>query len=278
MEYNYKTVLARFRENLMENEKAEATIRKYIYETERLIEFLGEREIKKELILEYRESLQEKCEARTVNGKLSAVNSFLSFIGKSECRVKFLKVQHQVFIAENRELSQKEYKRLLYEAKKKGDERLYYLMLTIGNTGIRVSELKYITVEAVKRGRAEIFLKGKNRTVLIPKGLKCCLEVYARKIRKSRGCIFCTRSGAPMDRSNICHEMKRLCERANVDSNKVFPHNLRHLFARTYYAVEKNLAHLADILGHSSVETTRIYVAASVREHENTFHKMRLII
>lgn len=278
MENNYKTLLASFRKDLAENEKAEATIRKYLHEAEKLIEFLNGREIRKELIIEYRELLQEKYGARTVNGKLSAVNAFLSFIEKSECRVKFLKVQHQVFIAENRELSQKEYKRLLCEAKRRGDERLYYLMLTICNTGIRVSELKYITVEAVKRGRAEIFLKGKNRTVLIPKELKACLGVYLRKTHKKRGCIFCTRSGAPMDRSNICHEMKKLCERAKVDSNKVFPHNLRHLFARTYYAVEKSLAHLADILGHSSVETTRIYVAASVREHENTFHKMQLII
>lgn len=277
MEKSYEAEVSGFRRELIESEKAEATIRKYLLEAENLLEFLAGEELTKERILAYREALQKNCRARTVNSKLSAVNMFLKFLGLERCRVKFLKVQHQVFIAENRELSQKEYKRLLGEAKRKGDDRLYYLMLTICNTGIRVSELKYITVEAVKRGRAEIYLKGKNRTVLIPRELRRLLGEYIRRNGRKSGCVFCTRSGAPMDRSNICHEMKRLCERANVDASKVFPHNLRHLFARTYYAVEKNLAHLADVLGHSSVETTRIYVAASVREHENTFRKMQLI-
>ena len=151
-------------------------------------------------------------------------------------------------------------------------------MLTLCGTGIRISELKFITVEAVECGRAEICLKGKNRVIMLPKGLKTKLQEYIKKEKLQRGYVFQTKGGNPLDRSNICHDMKKLCEEAQVNQCKVFPHNLRHLFARTYYAIEKDLAHLADLLGHSRIETTRIYVAVSASKHEYMLQKMNLIL
>ncbi|KAA3379488.1 tyrosine-type recombinase/integrase, partial [Akkermansia muciniphila] len=160
----------------------------------------------------------------------------------------------------------------------KGNERLYLLMLTLCGTGIRIGELQFITVEAVEAGRAEISLKGKNRTVILQKELRSKLKRYISEHGLQHGHVFRTKNGRPLDRSNICHDMKKLCEEARVDRSKVFPHNLRHLFARTYYAIEKNLAHLADLLGHSQLETTRIYVAISASEHERILQKMKLIL
>ena len=228
--------------------------------------------------MEYRDQLLKKRKAQTVNGSISAINAFLDFDGLPECKVKLLKVQRQAFIEENRELSQIEYKRLLRSAQSKGNQRLYHLMLTLCSTGIRIGELSFITVEAVRAGRAEINLKGKNRTIILQKKLRNKLQQYIKKQNLERGYVFRTKNGRPLDRSNICHDMKKLCAEAQVDRRKVFPHNLRHLFARTYYTIEKNLAHLADILGHSRIETTRIYVAVSAREHERTLQKMKLIL
>ena len=187
-------------------------------------------------------------------------------------------MQRRAFIDEKRELTEAEYRRLLSAAKAQGNNRMYCLLMTIAGTGIRISELRFITVKAVKKGRAEIRLKGKTRTILLTKELRSRLLKYISQCGISNGCVFRTRSGRPLDRSNVCHDMKKLCRDASVDPNKVFPHNLRHLFARVFYAVEKNLAHLADVLGHSSIETTRIYVAASAREYEKTLCRMRLII
>ncbi len=267
-----------FKQFLIETEKSKATIEKYVREVQQLFIFLCGREITKQRILEYRELLQQRHKARTVNGKLSAINAYLDFAGLACNKVRLLKVQRMAFIDENRELTESEYKRLLRAAKNKDNERLYFVMLTICNTGIRVSELKYITVEAVKNHRAEISLKGKNRIVILHGNLRNQLLQYAKKYGITSGCIFRTRSGKSLDRSNICHDMKKLCAIARVDQNKVFPHNLRHLFARSFYAIEKNLSHLADILGHSSVETTRIYVATSIKEHERIIQKMKLLI
>lgn len=267
-----------FENSLYLNEKSKATVKKYVKAVEKLAEYLEDGEFTRHRLLEYREYLQTKNKAQTVNGALSAINAFLDFCGWQECRVKFLKVQRQAFLQEARELSKKEYERLLNAALAKNKERLYLLMLTAGSTGIRISELAYITAEALKIGRAEICMKGKNRTIILPKELRKKLLKYAGRQGIESGPIFRTKSGRPLDRSNICHDMKKLSEEAKVDARKIFPHNLRHLFARTFYAIEKNLAYLADVLGHSRIETTRIYVAASVSAHEKILDKMKLVI
>ena len=268
----------RFQKEMMENEKAEATIKKYVREAECLKNFLNGCCLTKEILLNYRDRLIKNYQAQTVNGKLSAVNGFLEVIGLPALRLKFFRVQRRAFIDEKRELTEAEYRRLLSAAKAQGNNRMYCLLMTIAGTGIRISELRFITVKAVKKGRAEIRLKGKTRTILLTKELRKRLLKYISRSGISDGSVFCTRSGRPLDRSNVCHDMKKLCRDASVDPNKVFPHNLRHLFARVFYAVEKNLAHLADVLGHSSIETTRIYVAASAKEYEKTLCRMRLII
>ena len=272
-----ETDIQAFETYLYLNEKSRATTVKYIRAVHRLTEFLQGGELTKRRLLEYRELLLGQMKAQTVNGVLSALHAFLDFLGLQDCKVKLLKVQRQAFVDESRELSEAEYKRLLLAARTKGNERLYLLMMTICGTGIRVGELPYITVEAIREGRAEIRMKGKNRTIILQKELCRMLLKYAKEQNIEKGHIFRTRSGKPIDRSNICHDMKKLCAKAKVDSSKVFPHNLRHLFARTFYAIEKNLAHLADVLGHSRVETTRIYVAVSVTTHQRILNQMRLI-
>ncbi len=187
-------------------------------------------------------------------------------------------MQRQAFLNESRELSEAEYRQLLSTAQANGNERLYLIMLTLCGTGIRVSELPYITVEAAESGRAQIRMKGKIRTIILQKELRKRLKRYAKERGITNGHIFRTRSGRPLDRSNICHDMKKMCDETKIDSDKVFPHNLRHLFARTFYAIEKNLAHLADILGHSRIETTRIYVAVSAAAHERILNRMNLVV
>lgn len=266
-----------FESYLYLNEKAKATVEKYVRAVQRLGNHLQGNGLTKKALMEYRDYLQTQMKPQTVNGVLSAVNCFLEFSGWADIKVKLLKVQRQVFIDESRELSEGEYRRLLVAAKASGNERLRMLMLTICGTGIRVSELPYITVEAGKSGRAEIHMKGKIRTIILQKELRLRLLAYAKKQGINSGHIFRTKSGKPLNRSNICHDMKKLCTMANVDPGKVFPHNLRHLFARTFYAVEKNLAHLADVLGHSRIETTRLYVAVSASAHERILNRMHLV-
>lgn len=268
----------RFKEYLLENEKSAATVKKYLHEIRKLSEFLAGCKLDKLLLLKYRDQLRVKNKARTVNVKISAINAYLEFIGMNECKLKYLKVQRRAFIDQGRELNEKEYKKLLEAARASRNDRLYYVMMTLCSTGMRVSELRYITVDSVKAGYVEISLKGKIRTVLIHRDLRKRLMKYAKSYGITSGFIFCARSGKPLDRSNICHEMKKLCERAGVNPRKVFPHNLRHLFARTFYSIEKNIAHLADVMGHSSVETTRIYVSASVKEHERILNRMNLLV
>lgn len=270
-------MLSRFQRYLKEEEKSAATIQKYMRETRNFARFLNGGDIQKEKVIAYRVLLQKRYQARTVNGKLSAINAYLSFSGNEDCKVRFLKVQHNAFIDADRELEEQEYKRLLFTAKNQKDERLYYILLTLSGTGIRVGELKYITAEAVYAGGSEITLKGKNRKILLSGELKDKLVEYMECQNIRTGPLFRTRNGNPMDRSNICHEMKKLCLEADVSESKVFPHNLRHLFARKYFEIDKNLPHLADILGHSSIETTRIYVAASTREHEKVLEQMRFM-
>ena len=266
-----------YKQYLLMAEKAHATITKYINEAERLAEYLNGNPLNKRALLEYRETLAENFSSRTVNTKLAAINGYLAFIGADEYKVHLLKVQRKAFIAENRELSAAEYKRLGNAADASGNDRLSLVMQTICATGIRISELRYITTDAIEKHHTEIRLKGKSRTVLIPNKLCKKLAEYAARQRIDTGAVFRTKGGKPLDRANVCHDMKRLCNAAHVERSKVFPHNLRHLFARAFYSIEKNLSHLADVLGHSSIETTRIYVAASSRQYERMLDKMKLI-
>ena len=214
----------------------------------------------------------------TVNSILAAVNGFFRFMGWKDIAVKLLKIQKALFCDERRELTRAEYARLVSAAQKVGNERLSLVMQTICATGIRVSELRFITVEAVTTGRAELCNKGKRRTVFLPGRLRRLLRKYLQKQKKTAGAVFTTRTGRPLDRSNIWRDMKALCESADVEPSKVFPHNLRHLFARTYYSLEKDLSRLADILGHSILNTTRIYTVESGGVHQRQLERMELII
>ena len=214
----------------------------------------------------------------TVNSILAAVNGFFRFMGWKDIAVKLLKIQKALFCDERRELTRAEYARLVSAAQKVGNERLSLVMQTICATGTRVSELRFITVEAVTTGRAEICNKAKRRTVFLPGRLRRLLRKYLQKQKKTAGAVFTTRTGRPLDRSNIWRDMKALCESADVEPGKVFPLNVRHLFARTYYSLEKDLSRMADILGHSSVNTTRIYTMESGGVHQRQLERMGLII
>ena len=214
---------------------------------------------------------------KTLNKNVQSYSLF-SFLGWTDLKVKSIKLQRQIYCSEEKELTKAEYMRLINTAKQKGNERLNLLIQTICGTGIRVSELQYITVEAVKCGEAVVSLKGKTRSLFIVRELQKKLLRYAAEQRITTGAIFITRNGKPMSRTNIWREMKSLCEQAGVNPQKVFPHNLRHLFARTFYGIEKDIARLADILGHSSINTTRIYIITTGNEHRQRMENMRLII
>lgn len=264
---------------LKSEEKSENTVEKYIRDVTAFIEYLGGSAITKETVIAYKNKLiNENYAVRSINSMLASLNSLFAFLGWVDLKVKSIKLQRQIYCPEEKELTKAEYVRLINTAKQKGNERLNLLIQTICGTGIRVSELQYITVEAVKCGEAVVSLKGKTRTVFIVKELKQKLLRYAAEQKITSGVIFITRSGKPMSRTNIWREMKNLCKEANVNPNKVFPHNLRHLFARTFYSIEKDIAKLADILGHSSINTTRIYIISTGNEHRRRMENMRLII
>lgn len=240
---------------------------------------MGKKEgITKEIVLSYKRSLIEEYAPSSVNSMLASLNHFFKVNHWYECIVKSLKIQQRTFRAKERELTKEEYYRLLRAAQKEGKYRLYCILQTICGSGIRVSELKYITVKAVTRGRAVIFMKNKTRTILLPPKLCRLLKDYCKQEKITSGMIFITRRGNPVDRSNILHEMKNLCGTAGVEREKVFPHNLRHLFAYTYYKAEKDIAHLADILGHSSINTTRIYTMGSGEEEMKQLSNLGLIV
>ena len=252
-------IIKKFKEYLIDEEKSKATIEKYIRDLTVFVCWLGGAELNKTMVLGYKEYIISKYAPASVNSILSSLNSFFDFIGEYGLKVKNLKIQKQIFAKNEKELTKAEYDRLLAAAKAEGNQKLNLLMQTICATGIRVSELKYITVEVLKDGRADVNMKGKLRVIIIPKELCRMLKKYAAEQKISSGSIFVTKTGRPLDRTNIWKLMKSLCESANVDKGKVFPHNLRHLFARTFYSIEKDIVRLADILGHSSVNTTRIY-------------------
>ncbi len=267
-----------FESYLYSDEKSVNTIEKYKRDIRLLATFVDGREICKELIMEYKVWLVEKYAIVSTNSMIAATNAFLRFVGWTDCCVKQYKVQRQAFCPEEKELTRAEYVRLINAAKKSGNERANLIIQTICGTGIRVSELQYITIDAVQKGEATVKCKGKIRTVFIVKELRRLLLQYARKCGITAGVIFVTRNGKPINRCNIWRDMKLLCEKANVNPDKVFPHNLRHLFARTFYGIEKDIAKLADILGHSSINTTRIYIITTGAEHKRKMENMKLII
>ena len=269
--------LAAFARQLGEEERSPATLEKYLREVRQFAAFLGGREVTRELAAAWREELSARQSPATVNGKLTALDRLLAFLGWEDCRVKHLRVQRQLFRDSARELSREEYARLVETTRRLGRGRLSLLMETICATGIRVSEVRYITAEAVREGRTEIALKGKIRTILLPGKLCRKLEKYARQKKITSGELFLTRSGRPMSRKQIWAEMKGVCRAAGVAPSKVFPHNLRHLFARCFYRVSRDVAKLADVLGHSSIETTRIYLISTGAEHARTLDQLRLI-
>ena len=270
--------LSAFEQYLKTEERSNATIEKYLRDTWQLAAWLDGRAVTKEAVASWKEHLVEQgYDAGTVNGKLTALNAFFRFADWEDCRVKSLKRQHQVFREQERELTQDEYAQLLRTAEAMGRERLKLLMETICGTGIRVSEVRYITVETAKAGKAEVSLKGKVRTILLPAKLCRKLLKYAKRKKIASGEIFLTRSGKAMSRKQIWAEMKSICEKAGVETSKVYPHNLRHLFARCFYRACRDIAKLADVLGHSSVETTRIYLISTGAEHAKTLEGLRLV-
>lgn len=269
----------RFKKHLREEEKSKNTMEKYLRDVRMFAAYQNGAEVTKETAIAYKSKLlSESYAVRSINSMLASLNNLFVFLGWSDCRVKSIKLQRQIYCSEEKELTKAEYMRLVNTAKQKGNERLNLILQTICGTGIRVSELQYITVEAVRSGEAVVSLKGKTRSVFIVKELQKKLLRYAAEQGITSGAIFITRTGRSMSRTNIWREMKGLCEQAGVNPQKVFPHNLRHLFARVFYGIEKDIAKLADILGHSSINTTRIYIISTGNEHRRRMEHMRLII
>lgn len=270
--------IADFAKHLRQAERSPGTIENYLRHVRAFAAWLDGRPVSKEAAAGWKAHLIDKgyCPT-TINAMLGGLNRFLAFAGWQECQVKTLRLQRQLFRDDSKELTRAEYDRLIAAAHTLGRERLALLMETICATGIRVSEVRYLTVEAVERGRAEISLKGKIRTILIPGKLRRKLLKYARKNKTVSGKIFLTRNGKGLSRKQIWAEMKAICKAAGVEASKVFPHNLRHLFARTFYKVCRDVAKLADVLGHSSIETTRIYLISTGAEHANLLERLGLV-
>ena len=272
-----RELIEKFKHYLIEEEKSSATLEKYKRDVTVFFTWLAGTELDKLTVLRYKEHLTMNYAPASVNSVLSSLNSFFEYNEWHGLKVKMLKIQKQIFAEKNKELTKAEYERLLNAAKDKKNERLYYLMQTICSSGIRVSELSAITIEAVKVRRATINCKGKMRVVILPKDLCKLLSEYAKGQKITSGPVFVTRTGKPLDRSTIWKMMKALCESAGVDREKVFPHNLRHLFARTYYSIQKDIVRLADILGHSSVNTTRIYTMETCDVHRRQIQRLGLL-
>lgn len=264
---------------LKNEEKSRNTIEKYIRDVKLFFAYVKSVEITKEKVIAYKNKLIcDNYAIRSVNSMIASINSLFVFLGWLDLKAKNIKLQRQIYYPEEKELTKAEYIRLCRTAERKHNERLNLILQTICGTGIRVSELRFITVEEVKSNVAIVSLKGKTRSVFIVKELKKKLLRYAKNQNIKSGMIFVTRTGKAINRTNIWREMKSLCKDANVNPQKVFPHNLRHLFARVFYGIEKDIAKLADILGHSSIDTTRIYIISTGTEHRRCMENMRLII
>lgn len=273
-----KETLQNFSLRLQHDGRSPGTIEKYLRDVRAFAAWLDGRTLNRENAAGWRDHLLRSGYAPvTINSMLSAVNRFLKFSGREDCRIRFLRVQRKAFREQDRELCKAEYQRLLDAAQSRGQERLGLLMEAICSTGIRVSEVRYITLEAAQQGRADICLKGKIRTILLPSRLCRKLLKYARKQKIASGEIFLTRSGKSLSRRQIWREMKALCRNAGVESSKVFPHNLRHLFATSFYKACRDIVKLADVLGHSSINTTRIYLLTTGAEHARQLEKLGLV-
>ncbi len=274
-----RETMVRFRGYLTERECAGTTVAKYMHDVGMLVSFCGGEIADKATLIAFKEHLQERgYAASSVNSMLAAVNRFVAFLGCPEWRLRYLKIPRSAFCGQERELTQRDYERLVNAARESGNERLALLVQTLCATGIRVSEVRAVTVESLKTGRAEIRCKGRIRTILLPKKLCGVLAAYCKKRTIQSGCVFVTRTGKPLDRSNIWKMMKHLAARARVTREKVFPHNLRHLFARTYYKAYKDIVRLADILGHASIDTTRIYTIRTGTEQQRQIERLPLLI
>lgn len=271
-------LILKFKGYLVSEEKSAATLEKYIRDITAFVAWMCGRELNKDLVLEYKQHIIKSYAPASVNSMLSSLNSFFAYNEWYELRVKALKIQRQIFANKDKELTKAEYESLCRAAKRKNNEQLYLLMQTICSSGLRVSELSAVTVEAVRQKRANINCKGKMRIVILPDDLCRVLMKFIREQKITSGAVFVTRNGKPLDRSNIWRLMKSLCESAGVSREKVFPHNLRHLFARTFYGIEKDIVRLADILGHSSVNTTRIYTMENSEVHRQLIQKLGLLL
>ena len=266
-----------FEKALREQERAGATVEKYMRDLRAFGVYVANGEVNKQVVLDYKAYLQKRYATASVNSVLSSLGAFFAFCERRDLCVKRIKQQKNVFAAREKELTRAEYERLLSAALDKGNRRLYLLMQTVCACGIRVSEVQFITAEAVRRGYADIACKGKRRRVYLPGELCRQLRGYMREKGITAGAVFVTRSGKPLDRSNIWSDMKKLCQAARVSAEKVFPHNLRHLFARTYYSIHKDIVRLADILGHSNIDTTRIYTMESGDVHRKQINRLGLV-
>lgn len=267
-----------FEDYLRHDEREESTIEAYLRSLTRFAEWADGRAVTKELAMEWKAALAEAgYRPISVNAMLAAVNKFFTCMGREDCKVKYLKLQRQMFRKSEKDLSKEEYQRLVQAAHEKGDLRMELILETICATGIRVGELKYITVEAVRAGVAEIALKGKIRTILLPHRLCRKLQKYAKQQKIASGKIFLTQDGLPVSRQSIWTRMKALCEAAGVERSKAFPHNLRSLFARSFYGSCHDVVRLADVLGHSSIETTRIYLMSTGKEYLRQLDKLGLV-
>lgn len=265
-----------FKDYLVREEKSMATVEKYLRDVRAFFVYMGKREVTKELVIAYKHYLEEQGFAvRSINSMLASVNAFLKFMGWNDYVVKNVRVQRQTYCAEEKELSKTEYAKLLEAARGK---QIELIMQTICSTGIRISELQYFTIEAIKKGKVVIHCKGKIRTILIPGKLRKLLLAYGKKKNIKKGPVLITKNGKPVDRSNVWKMMKKISVKAGVQVSKVFPHNLRKLFAKTFYKNEKDIAKLADILGHGSIETTRIYIMTSGVEHRRRIERLGLVI
>ena len=270
--------LDQFETYLRHDEREESTIEAYLRSLTRFAEWVDGRAVTKELAMEWKAALAEAgYRPISVNAMLAAVNKFFTCMGREDCKVKYLKLQRQMFRKSEKDLSKEEYQRLVQAAHEKGDLRMELILETICATGIRVGELKYITVEAVRAGVAEIALKGKIRTILLPHRLCRKLQKYAKQQKIASGKLFLTQDGLPVSRQYIWRKMKELCEAAGVERSKVFPHNLRSLFARSFYGSCHDVVRLADVLGHSSIETTRIYLMSTGKEYLRQLDKLGLV-
>lgn len=269
--------LTAFEEHLHQEERSPATIAKYMHDIRAFADWQGKTPVSKESLVAWKGELSQRRAPVSVNAALAALHGLFSFLGRPDCRVKYLKIQRRVFRDRGRELSKAEFEHLVNTARRQGQRRLALLLETMGGTGIRVSELPYITVEAAQRGRAEVALKGKIRSVLLPGRLCRKLLRYASAEGIKAGPVFCSRRGQPLSRRQVWAEMKALSRAAGVAESKVFPHNLRHLFARVFYSFCRDLVQLADVLGHSSVDTTRLYLITTGEDFARALDRLGLV-